>query len=77
MCFEVVGAENFEEGNSALTDFTHVDHLNHSFIGYVVDECTDPICQSPGFLDFDVYTPEPPVPKGNIRNVVWRPIPCP
>lgn len=78
MCMEILGADNFSEGNWNLTSFKHARHTNRSFIAMVFDECTDPICTTfDGFLDFDVYSPEPPVPYGNAYNVHWRPIPCP
>lgn len=81
MCFEVLGAKNLALGPRDAKDELRgpfiVSNLNESLIGMVFDECTDPICQAPGFLDFDMYSPTPPVSSGNPREVVWRAVPCP
>lgn len=77
MCIEVDDAHRLASGNEELTEFNPSKPVTRfPFLAMVFDECTDPICES-GWLDFDVYTPEPPVPAGNPYNVVWKAVPCP
>lgn len=78
MCLEITQSTNLRKPtNSSLQEFS-TEAINHSFIAMVFDQCTDPICvNAKSFLDFDVYSPEPPTFLGNPENVKWKAIDCP
>lgn len=79
MCISITESENLRQPtNHSLNAFTN-GSVTSPFIAMIFDECTDPICtqNTTSFLDFDVYSPTPPVWAGNPQNVKWKAVPCP
>lgn len=74
-CIEIITINNFYESNYELTSWDYKKKINGKFIVMVMDQCTDPICES-GFLDFDIYS-DPPVAFGNPTLLTWQFIQCP
>lgn len=79
MCLNVTHVENFYAWNNALTVWSEsaVWRPTEWFLVMVFDECKDPVCQQPFYLDFDVYSETQPVARGNPRGVQWKAVPCP
>jgi len=78
-CIQIHEIYNFAIFSNDLTSWKNSDILQNktSFIVMVMDQCTDPICQQQGFLDFDIYSETQPVQDGNPANVLWNFVPCP
>lgn len=79
MCLNVTHIENFYVWNTALTEWSEsvVWPPHQWFLVMVFDECKDPVCQQPFYLDFDVYSETQPVAHGNPRGMQWSAVPCP
>jgi hypothetical protein len=76
-CLNVTRIENFYRFNPSLTRWNRRPHHPvESFVAMVFDDCTDPVC-APGYLDFDIYSPDQPVFNGNPYGIVWGFVPCP
>lgn len=75
-CIEVLTVDRFYGFNEDLTGWDYDEKVGGNFTVMVMDECTDPICES-GFLDFDIYNARQPVARGNPTNLTWRYAPCP
>lgn len=75
-CIEVLTVDRFYAFNEQLTAWDYGKAVRGNFTVVVMDECTDPICES-GFLDFDIYNMRQPVARGNPTNLTWRYAPCP
>lgn len=70
MCIEVTKVENMPELGDELTTWSSGSNITVPFIAMVFDQCTDPICDESGYLDFDVYSENQPVEKGNPKALV-------
>lgn len=78
MCLEITHSENLRKPTNLSLQAFSTEEIKHSFIAMVFDQCTDPICvNTTSFLDFDVYSPEPPTFLGNPKNVKWKAVECP
>lgn len=77
MCIEVLRADNVPELSHDLTNWDYQKNISLPFIAMVFDQCTDPICDHQGYLDFDVYNQTQPVAYGNPRILEWRAVECP
>lgn len=79
MCLEIYQADNLRKPvTNELTNFSSQSVTKFPFIAMVFDQCKDEICvKDESFIDFDVYSPTPPVWKDNPTNVHWRAVECP
>lgn len=77
MCLEVTKVSNMPELSDDLTSWNYGKNVSVPFLAMVFDQCTDPICDQTGFLDFDIYNELQPVTKGNPRVMEWRAVDCP
>jgi len=76
-CLNVTAIENFYRFNPSLTRWSRRPHdPAEAFVAMVFDDCTDPVC-TPGYLDFDIYSLDQPVFRGNPHGIRWDWIPCP
>jgi len=77
-CLNISAIDNLAPLSFELDSLVDTEHAvtRPPFLVMVMDQCTDPICTS-GFLDFDVYLPDPPVFHGNPGPAIWSFVPCP
>ena len=75
-CIQILTVDRFYQFNQELTKWNYQQPQHGNFTVMVMDECTDPICQS-GFLDFDIYSDKQPVAYGNPTHLSWHFVPCP
>lgn len=75
-CIEISSIDQFFTFNDQLTQWNYDQPVETPFTVFVMDQCTDDIC-TPGFLDFDIYSPHQPVAYGNPVNMTWNFVPCP
>ena len=77
MCLNVTHVENFYSWNPEITEWGKPWDSSSWFLVMVFDECKDPVCQQPFYLDFDIYSETQPVARGNPYGVQWHIVPCP
>lgn len=75
-CINVLSINKFYEFNEDITEWDYNRKHDNNFTVMVMDQCTDPICQS-GFLDFDIYHEKQPVAYGNPTDLTWEYVECP
>lgn len=52
MCIEVLAVDNMPSLNDQLTKWDYKKNITVPFIAMIFDQCTDPICEWNGYLDF-------------------------
>jgi hypothetical protein len=52
MCIEVTRVDNMPALNDQLTEWNYKKNISVPFIAMIFDQCTDPICEWNGYLDF-------------------------
>lgn len=52
MCIEVLAVDNMPALNDQLTKWDYKKNITVPFIAMIFDQCTDPICEWNGYLDF-------------------------
>ena len=76
-CLRIRRIDRFAIFSFELDSYEYDGARNDSGIDAIIfDQCLDPVC-TPGYLDFDIYSPLQPVRDGNPTHLEWEFVPCP